>query len=206
MDADFPAAHSMDTDWFAVDQAGYVALFDSRENGPLPPDADRQDLAISAYFPGFPLEEAQEDSSRASEAMDDFLDHPEHYGLYNFVAEVDSDLPLHPPYMLYKKPEQPLHIDQLPPEARSVIRRVQFRFLFSEREQIQILDHLPGVIWTPECCGYLSEDGKTIKPVPGYEDLFADWVKLIRQEFPEATANLHFEEPKQPKPKKRSHK
>jgi len=206
MDADFPAAHSMDTDWFAVDMAGYVALFHSGENGPLPPDADQEDLSISASFPGFPLAEACQDSSAADEALQDFLAYPEDYGLYGFVAEEDSDLPLHPPYVRYIKPDKPLHIDQLPPEARSVIKRVQFRFLFSERKLIQTLDHLRVVIWTEECCGYLSEDGKTIKPVPGYEDQFADWVKLIRQEFPEATANLIFEPTNQPKPKKRSPK
>ncbi|MFO7563141.1 MAG: hypothetical protein R6X02_10900 [Enhygromyxa sp.] len=31
-----PAAHSMDTSWFAVDQAGHVAIFDSGEDGAVP--------------------------------------------------------------------------------------------------------------------------------------------------------------------------
>jgi hypothetical protein len=30
-DADFSAAHSMDTSWFAIDQDGHVAYFDSGE-------------------------------------------------------------------------------------------------------------------------------------------------------------------------------
>lgn len=33
---DFPAAHSMDTDWFAVDEEGCVALFDSMDAGSVP--------------------------------------------------------------------------------------------------------------------------------------------------------------------------
>lgn len=33
---DYPAAHSMDTTWFAVDADGYVGSFDSGENGVLP--------------------------------------------------------------------------------------------------------------------------------------------------------------------------
>lgn len=33
MDADFPAAHSMDTTWFAVDRDGQIAAFDAGENG-----------------------------------------------------------------------------------------------------------------------------------------------------------------------------
>jgi hypothetical protein len=36
MDADFPAAHSMDTDWFAVDRYGFVATFSSGEAGAVP--------------------------------------------------------------------------------------------------------------------------------------------------------------------------
>lgn len=33
---DFPAAHSMDSEWFGVDAHGRVAYFDTGENGPLP--------------------------------------------------------------------------------------------------------------------------------------------------------------------------
>ena len=33
---DFPAAHSTDSEWFAVDKEGRVAVFDTLEPGPLP--------------------------------------------------------------------------------------------------------------------------------------------------------------------------
>src|SRR5262245_1578731 len=36
MEPDFPASHSMDTFWFAVDAAGQVAMFDSDEAGAVP--------------------------------------------------------------------------------------------------------------------------------------------------------------------------
>ncbi|BDG05424.1 hypothetical protein [Anaeromyxobacter oryzae] len=36
---DFPAAHSMDTAWFAVDRDGHVALFQTGESGAVPTDA-----------------------------------------------------------------------------------------------------------------------------------------------------------------------
>jgi hypothetical protein len=39
MDADFPAAHSMDTYWFAVDKDGRVACFSSGEAGAVPVQA-----------------------------------------------------------------------------------------------------------------------------------------------------------------------
>ena len=39
MNPDFPAAHSMDTNWFAVDRDGHVACFDSGEAGAVPTQA-----------------------------------------------------------------------------------------------------------------------------------------------------------------------
>jgi hypothetical protein len=39
MKPDFPAAHSMDTNWFAVDRDGHVACFDSGEAGAVPTQA-----------------------------------------------------------------------------------------------------------------------------------------------------------------------
>lgn len=45
MERDFPAAHSMDTHWFAVDRDGHVASFQSGEAGAVP----RVALAIDAY-------------------------------------------------------------------------------------------------------------------------------------------------------------
>lgn len=36
---DFPAAHSMDTTWFAIDSDGHVAVFESGESGCVPQDA-----------------------------------------------------------------------------------------------------------------------------------------------------------------------
>src|SRR5262245_52320304 len=35
-EVDFPAAHSMDTNWFAVDRDGHVAMFDSGKLGAVP--------------------------------------------------------------------------------------------------------------------------------------------------------------------------
>jgi hypothetical protein len=43
MNDDFPAAHSMDTYWFAVDRDGRVAVFDSGEAGAVPASAGVQE-------------------------------------------------------------------------------------------------------------------------------------------------------------------
>ena len=42
---EFPAAHSMDTTWFAVDEEGHVGFFDTGENGAAP------DGASTVYWP-----------------------------------------------------------------------------------------------------------------------------------------------------------
>jgi hypothetical protein len=75
-DADFPAAHSMDTDWFAVDRDGHVGVFLSGEAGAVPTEA-MQDVdyseclmrlaeALPAIIPLFDLREwiGPEDAGR----------------------------------------------------------------------------------------------------------------------------------------------
>lgn len=48
MRADFPAAHSMDTLWFAVDRDGHVGCFGSGEAGAVPEDALAGDAGYQA--------------------------------------------------------------------------------------------------------------------------------------------------------------
>ncbi|HWB76367.1 MAG TPA: hypothetical protein VG755_15460 [Nannocystaceae bacterium] len=45
---DYPAAHSMDTTWFAIDDEGFVAAFESGEAGAVPNDAFIGDDAYAA--------------------------------------------------------------------------------------------------------------------------------------------------------------
>ncbi|MGE0323716.1 MAG: hypothetical protein AB7K71_02445 [Polyangiaceae bacterium] len=47
---EFPAAHSMDTEWFAIDAEGNVALFDSAETGAVPFDAASDASTVGANF------------------------------------------------------------------------------------------------------------------------------------------------------------
>ena len=48
---DFPAAHSMDTSWYAVDKCGHVAVFWSGEDGPVPEAAQRCEDTLEADRP-----------------------------------------------------------------------------------------------------------------------------------------------------------
>src|SRR5260370_22461261 len=64
MDADYPAAHSMNTSWFAVDKDGHVACFDSGEAGAIPVESQRG-LSVYAILNllvgGLPRQEAFHD-------------------------------------------------------------------------------------------------------------------------------------------------
>ena len=48
MDNDYPASHSMDTCFFAIDREGHVAIFDTGEAGAVPAQALAGDDAYSA--------------------------------------------------------------------------------------------------------------------------------------------------------------
>jgi hypothetical protein len=53
MEPDYPAAHSMDTDWFAVDPDGHIAMFHSGEAGAVPVDATAtEDDSLLDRLPG----------------------------------------------------------------------------------------------------------------------------------------------------------
>lgn len=49
MSADFPAAHSMDAVWFAVDEDGQIAMFDTGEAGAMPETAGDEKQANTLY-------------------------------------------------------------------------------------------------------------------------------------------------------------
>lgn len=46
---DFPAAHSMDTTWFAIDADGCVGIFDSSEGGAIPNDLTKRTENLIEY-------------------------------------------------------------------------------------------------------------------------------------------------------------
>ena len=53
---DFPAAHSMDTEWFALDEDGHVGRFDTGEDGALP---DRAATGSGPCDPNFDMTELE---------------------------------------------------------------------------------------------------------------------------------------------------
>lgn len=95
VDADFPAAHSMDTDWFAVDRDGRVALFDSGENGAVADGSARLDhgLSLDQFAPHAPGSVAVDDVDGlyATASPGHEFEYPRGQGrLVTFVRSLDA--------------------------------------------------------------------------------------------------------------------
>jgi hypothetical protein len=181
MGTDFPAAHSMDTEWFAVDRDGQVAVFVSGENGSVPADAPPGDIDDVLGALG---------SAISFENSDDATVFPEvaRLGLHVYEAGLSW---FSPPYERTYRPERPLHVDQLPPTLRQQAKAVRFDDLrFADHDVLQPCDRAEGYAWA---AGYVAEDGHTVRPVPGKEAEYRQEVEDMRREFPAEHERYHFE-------------
>jgi hypothetical protein len=183
---DYPASHSMDTTWFAVDAAGHVACFDTGENGHAP-DCAESDVSSELWDLYLTPEER--------EAGDwwDPRDLCRLAGLYYFDYDEDFD-----PIGTYHRdvePEQPLHVDRLPPELRRRCKEVSFPVRFDASDRFQPLEHVACVYWYEERVAYLCGDGKTVRPIPGREAKFAQFVRELRAAEPGRAEEFIFDGP-----------
>jgi hypothetical protein len=187
MDTDFPAAHSMDTEWFAVDQDGHVALFISGENGPVPRSTDEERMNLWDVLRAL----TGKPSTREEEvAYGDGLDVEEAVRLGMFLYEhcQESDYFLDP-YGREETPAQPLHVDQLPPQVRAWFRQVRFEGVcFADAPHVQPLESMGCSVWAGG--GYLGSDLKTVRPMRGFEKEYVTHCEELRQEVL-ATGRLH---------------
>jgi hypothetical protein len=184
MGEDFPAAHSMDTEWFAVDRDGQVALFFTGENGSMPTGAPAVKLGEVLRTLG--------GSAAAIENLDYSYDEalPELARLGLHVYEDASEW-LSGPYRRTHRPPKPLHVDQLPPALRRQAKEVRLDGLrFEEKDRLQPCDYTEGTAYG---VAYLAEDGKTVRPVPGHEKQYRQVVEDMRQRHPEECREYRFE-------------
>jgi hypothetical protein len=198
MDADFPAAHSMDTSWFAIDQNGYVARFFTGAGGAVP---------ILAYCPDAidRLEDMNlDEAERAEIGLDSLPDIPQdrlpddtllfHYETCNALDECLAER-----YQRTGVPKKPIHIDELPPQVRAAIATLRFdRLEFAETDVFQPVELTECETWDP---AYLSGDGKAVKPVPGREKDYAEFYEDRRDEF--SGDDVTVEPPPTPRRKKK---
>ena len=213
MDIDFPAAHSQDTEWFAVDKDGHVGLFFTCEDGHLPRAVARivtREGAIRTQGQNNLLRKLWDLRQQSGTAT---ADDPERYsdldredrasclGLFYYkhsdVVLVGSDQILIGRYNRLLVPKEPIHVDQLPADLRTDCQTVRFdKATFAGNEQLQPLDDHSCTMWNPEgAIAYLSADGTTVRPTPGHEDQFADFCAKLLEEYPKFAAQLRFEAP-----------
>lgn len=187
MTPDYPAAHSMDTQWFAVDQDGHVALFNSSEHGAVPRDA------AGLYEDNEPLQTALQAfffAGREEDPLDLFFDDDEWARAGLFVYEPRPGW-FSQPYERQREPEVPLHIDQLPPELRDAFRGVVLPVRFSDTPTIQPCDYVPGDAWGAIVVG---ADGHTARPVsPDRIDQYIEEVRDAQRDWPEVRRIFRFE-------------
>src|SRR5262245_30135137 len=173
MGSDFPAAHSMDTHWFAVDGRGHVALFDTGENGHAPQGVESQDDGTLYDLWAFSHPDYPDDPTERVEAWGrQGLEWPggvaTHLGVFYYDYPEGFD-PIEP-YDREGTPAVPLHVDQLPPELRGRCRRVCYEQLdFAQSPLVQPLEYGPCVYWYVDRVAYVASDGQTVRPLPGKE-------------------------------------
>jgi hypothetical protein len=197
MDADFPAAHSMDTQWFAVDRDGQVAFFVTGEAGSMPVAASEG--PVDDVLRALGSKQTEEGLDYDEEAIGREL---ARLGLH--VYEDASDW-FTGPYRRAHRPKKPLHVDQLPPDLRNDIKSVRFDGLsFAEKKMLQPCEYTEGVAWSS---AYVAEDGKTVRPIPGHEQDYRKEVEQLREEDPDELKQYRFEGlEEEPKPPKRRRK
>jgi hypothetical protein len=189
MQPDYPAAHSMDATWFAVDSRGRVGVFFTGENGHLPrtEETDVREEIWELYRP-------------ADMTTDDGWDGDNlcnHAGLYVFDFS-DAWDEVAGFYVVTQTPAAPLHVDQLPPSIRLRCTELFFDEAFDEMEGVQPLQIARCYFWGEGNVAYLCSDGATLKPIPGKEAHFARFVAEFRRQYADEAEDLVFDGPLDP--------
>jgi hypothetical protein len=152
MGTDFPAAHSMDTSWYAVDREGHVAYFWSGESGAVPVVA----LVAMRGRPQVHVRERLE-QLLAVESAGNVRVEPAALGLFDYEHADRFESPHRAEFLLNQEgprasgpyvrravPPRPLHVDQLPPAVRAVVAGMRFDGLaFADERAIQPVEHVP---------------------------------------------------------------
>lgn len=179
MGPDFPAAHSMDSAWFAVDRDGHVAFFRTGEMGLLPRGVPHQE-----WIPA-PLEALLQATFPAGAAGS--LGGLVKFGVFVYYPP-DESVP--GPYDRTDVPDRPLHIDELPESVRRAVAGVELTSVcFAQAARVFPMDDVVCDGYAP---GYLSSDGKTVLPVPGREAEYARYFRDYLTAVPELAREYVF--------------
>jgi hypothetical protein len=188
MTLDYPAAHSMDSVWFAVDADGRVTALYTGENGHIPTEGN------GGY--GFEVLEGLEATFGRPHQDEDFDARSVKLGLFCYDYE-DAEFYEDTIGTYYRRaaPAEPAQTDQFPPDVRK--RFLPFpKVRFSQADNFQPLEFYPAFeIMNVDACAYLCADGRTVRPIAGQEEAFAEFVKSLRENDPDIVAGFIFDGP-----------
>lgn len=170
---DYPAAHSMDTTWFAVDKDGYIAEMDSDEVGAVPCayGGDQGDgsefLQVLAQHLGkpFPKEMYPDNAEGEFTKSLGLYVYRSGFGFYPPTADGSEDVDIDDEpediveaYQRIAAPSEPLHVSKLPENFQAEVKHAMvFNMSFKDSEWLQPALNAP--------CGYWITDDVLPKAV-----------------------------------------
>jgi hypothetical protein len=121
-------------------------------------------------------------------------------GLFSYEQLLGDWLP--GPYGRQRSPSSPVHIDQVPPDLRHTIGRVRFEGIcFAQTVHLQPAEHMPC---TAMNAGYVTADGRGVRPLPGQESHYREFYEEFLAEAPPGAAErLQIERPRRAPRKRR---
>lgn len=171
---DYPAAHSMDTTWFAVDKDGSVAIFNSNETGAVPCAHSREQSDGEEFF-------AHLAKLQGENLPDDYYNQNlgEKFGLFEYSCEMGVFPPgtdedeacrseIIAPYERQFAPSNPLKISSLPEFLQDEAKHAfVYSGSFASSLWLQPALLVPCENWAegPGNVGAVDEDGN-VKAVP----------------------------------------
>lgn len=180
---DYPAAHSMDTTWFAIDDEGHVSAFHTGETGHVPDhitgEIKYRDLLqiLQSTLPS--VDDDDFDWDEFWETADEAISER---GVFVF-GYIDGGW-FQKPYQSEWEVPEPIHVDQLPPDIRHHVRQCQFSgILFRDVDHLQPIEHVRCWFWDQEgACGYIGSDEKTLHPIEGREQKFVELIRRLQEQ------------------------
>ncbi|MEN6627767.1 MAG: hypothetical protein ABFD69_16190 [Candidatus Sumerlaeia bacterium] len=154
---DYPAAHSMDTIWYGVDEDGEVGAFDSGPYGEVPQLEGQK-----------PIEPQRTESHffrpNYYDEYDDVRDRVGEERAHSYTLDEEIFVKY---YIWQNSPENPLRIEEIPEEFRNRRYLVFLKgFRFSSREPINPYDYAP--CYSCDDVEYFPSQGDTTRfPLPG---------------------------------------
>ena len=163
--SDFPAAHSMDTYWFAIDADENVAVFDTGEAGALPYSARKLFICdLILYLPNndrrtFLLKTARTNTTLAAQLL----------GMFSYGHGDEWENWIAGPYTRNQQPEKLLKLEELPEDIQDLISWTWFEELcFQDTEIIQPIEYTKCRTWEGMgfCQGWVDTKGKIHEHLP----------------------------------------